>query len=347
MCKAARRHALVKAVLDPEYGRYITESSRLFRNGHSKKAMAMNHETYFPRHISHNSRLQIFRDNVVEADTSLDKTRIANMFADANAVETLNWLALLHMYMCHEGFTLERFQKIMLEHMMLFAASNRAPEHVRDLERILNGYFGIDVRDDPHFMAEVRQQILMVLVPRRMGKTKLLALAIATGMIATNLKLAYFCHEEELCQEVRSAVYDLLWVLNKIILENKMGAHAFPSYLKFKTIKNIKIADKTKRLRVIFNQTDVNTRKPLRAGVPFMTLGNRHVSMMSCFFLCLLSLLGERRRIIPAYKKVYHARHRLRFCRCSQPIPAIGFRLFCALVGPGICKNPRCTNRCR
>lgn len=266
---AAKLHPLTSGLLDSAHNEYLLKIAKITNMDEvSNDAQT---ERFFPKPSAYinNTMRWPQRRETLEINNS-DKDLLLNTFKSHDAVQILNWIALVSLYLKHNNIRLEQFQKIMMIHMILFSASTKVPDHMHILERIMVSYFGIDIHNRKRYknlMSEYRKQLVVLLCPRRMGKTLLIEIILAAGALSSKTKFAYFSHHGMLCNEVKTETKNIISKMYSLI-QQLPSEHRH----RYRTCLSMTAAKSSPWIRLKFRQgPDVE--------IPFLTLGNKDVSI--------------------------------------------------------------------
>lgn len=199
------------------------------------------------------------------------KIELLNMFGQPDAIEILNWMALISLYIRKNSIKLEPFQKTSLLHMIYFAATTRIPQYMHLIEKLIFQFFGETTTSKEELRGLVdnfKQKICVALVPRRMGKTFITQIAIAAGALTTTLRFAYFSHTHELSRQVKMALVSMVKTMQNIINELPNGEAKL-----FRVCKEIQHPRNDTRLSLKFQQGP-------DTEVSLLSLGNKQVSIL-------------------------------------------------------------------
>ena len=291
--EVAKSNPLMYSVLDPAFNRYLLDTAKIVNLEKSKKYSINNsnrneiksnpfeYEPYFPYPVKDPyENIMGWNPDLVHTsglryDNSIERNQIVStLTTKTDAVQILNWLSLISLYLMEKGMVLEPFQKYMIVHAIMFAASEKIPHEMHIIEKIILAFFDVDSVNKTKFiqkMDELREQFCIYIVPRRMGKTLTLEILTATCALATRLKLAYFSHSGGLCSEIKMHTAVRIGELYEMICQLKdEHKNRFRRLRLPRNQKNVTVSQKTAWLNLKFEQGDSVT-------IQYLTLGNQEV----------------------------------------------------------------------
>lgn len=200
-------------VLDGIYREYIYHISEF--DHYTRKTVRPPTDIFLPNasmkhNFVHNSIFLQGQIATKEIKGIIAKTNqeIVNFFGDVNVQEICNWMSLITLYFSAKSMQLEPFQKHLLCHSFIFSAVTRASDHSKIFKHLFTKLFAMsqNKRSFEREFLDYKKQITCVLVSRRQGKTFCAVKLLASGLICTSIRYAYFSNAHTLNEEIRKDV---------------------------------------------------------------------------------------------------------------------------------------------
>ena len=217
----------------------------------------------------------------INTDNKKERDSIMTILLSSKCAPIINWLTLMSMYIIQKKIKLESFQKIMIAHAIIFEANTRASESMFLLEPLILSF--LDMDKDDKLMSDCRSQQCINIVPRRMGKSFVTQIMIATLAIVSKTSIGYGALNIKLCNSIKNDIVQMIGELYGMIADlPEHSRNRFPQ-LKIPTTLQKK-EDRNSIYKNVLgsSKTDLTLKLKFQDGnvtcVQFLTLANKHVS---------------------------------------------------------------------
>jgi hypothetical protein len=284
ICGISLKDELFRYSVEKPYKRYLLFKSGIINLGGAEQPV---HDRILPQHNLHAYKniMGWNTADIEQSDNKMDRDSVTMTLTSTESLPILNWLSLISMYVMHKGLVLENFQKIMIAHAVMFEGSSRASNKMFLLEPLILEFLDIDT--DDNMARDYRSQQCINIIPRRMGKSFIAEILMASVSIASKTKIGYGANSLMLCKEVKKQIIEMiaelyglveklpeefrnrfpqLFIPKTLLRMDKEGAHrSAVSGAKDEQILTLKFADGSNN------------------SIQFMTLTNKNVSIYIYF----------------------------------------------------------------